>query len=463
MQEYEGIADYAISYGLRQGFDYVEAYLESGESFSYSRKQGNPNSSYKSKYSGIRLRLIKNGSLYTYSTNIISKERIKEAFKFSGFKGEKVELSEEKAEKYSYKVKERIKVEDSYESAAKDVEELDKSLNGLAYKSISINLGKYENLFVNSEGSRLYSEIPYISSFILIIVKNANDSRQKLIQLGNTGGYEVFKWEKVRENIDEEINSLKKILKEGISLSKSQINGIKNIVASSEIMGIAVHESIGHPLEADRVFGREAAQAGTSYLTPNNLGLKIGSKEVNILDDPTIKNSYGFFLYDEEGVKARKKHLVKNGIQNELLLNREYAKALGTRSNASSRSDFYSNEPIIRMSNTYLEKGKADFEELISEAKNGIYIKSFAEWNIDDTRSFARYQGNEAYIIKNGNIEKPVKNYKLEKSTFDFWSSVYLLGNDFNLYAGTCGKGEPLQGVPVMYGGPSALLKFGDK
>ncbi len=82
------------------------------------------------------------------------------------------------------------------------------------------------------------------------------------------------------------------------------------------------------------------------------------------------------------------------------------------------------------------------------------------EWNIDDTRSFSRYQGNEAYLIKNGSIGAPVKNFVLEKSTLDFWHAVRLVGKEREFHVGTCGKGEPMQGVPVMMGGASALLTF---
>jgi Predicted Zn-dependent proteases and their inactivated homologs len=92
-----------------------------------------------------------------------------------------------------------------------------------------------------------------------------------------------------------------------------------------------VHESIGHPNESDRVFGREAAQAGTSYINGGNLGLKVGSEAVTIIDEPQISGSNGYYKYDDEGVIGRKKTIIKKGIQNELLTNREYAAMLGTK------------------------------------------------------------------------------------------------------------------------------------
>ena len=174
-----------------------------------------------------------------------------------------------------------------------------------------------------------------------------------------------------------------------------------------EIAGIAVHESVGHPHEADRVFGREAAQAGTSYLTPKNLGMEIGSKEITLIDDPTIKNATVSIYTTTRGSRRGPTTLVEKGVQKGLLLNREYAAMMKTKSSGSARSDGYSNEPMIRMSNTYLKPGKASFDEIMGEARDGVYIKNFMEWNIDDTRSFEKYQGNEAYLIKNGRIGKP--------------------------------------------------------
>lgn len=464
MASYEEVAEYAISLGLKEGFDYVEVYVEESEGFSYSIVQGKHGGASRSRSSGIRLRLISKGSLYTFSTNLINKSIVKKAFRFKQFKGNNIKLSDEKAQKADYKAKERLKIEDSYDKLAKDLEDLDNLIKERAtYRSVFGAIGRSKSYFVNSEGSVIRSNIPSITFYISFIIGKGKESRERLIEIGSSGGYENFNFEKVGKGLNEEMKNLSNLIEKGVSLSGYELSKIKNVVVSPEIVGIAVHESVGHPSEADRVFGREAAQAGTSYLNGSNFGIKIGSELVNIVDDPTIEGSYGFYLYDEEGVKAREKLLVKEGVQNELLLNREYAGLLDTKSNASSISDSYHNEPIIRMSNTFLKKGDADFDELIKEAKNGVYVKSFTEWNIDDTRSFARYQGNEAYLIKNGSIEEPVKNYKLDSSTFDFWRSVKLLSNEFKLYPGVCGKGEPMQGVSVTMGGPSALLSFGER
>jgi TldD protein len=464
MELNDEIADYAVSVASKSGMEYSEAYLEYSNSYSYAIEQGIMSGSGYLEEIGLRIRMLKNKRLYTFSTNILDKGHIRRIVgKFKNFKGVDTEMSKENVESGSYKTKEKTKIEDA--DMLKDLVETDKALADLKHlknRMIYGGMGRSKSYFTNSEGSKIKADVPSMNSFVVLVVGKDKETRQAMLQFGAIGGYENFKKLNITENSLERSKSMYEVLSKGVVLKDDELKNVKNVVISPEIAGIAVHESIGHPNEADRVFGREAPQAGTSYISPKNLGLEIGSEIVNIFDDPTIDNSFGFYLYDDEGVKAQKKHIIKNGRQNELLINREYGKILGIKSNASARSDSYSNEPLIRMSNSYLGKGNSSFDELVKEARNGVYIKSFMEWNIDDTRTFSRYQGNEAYLIKNGSLEKPIKNYKLESSTTDFWHAVKLLGKDFGSTIASCGKGEPMQGVSVSMGGPSALLSFGD-
>jgi len=220
-----------------------------------------------------------------------------------------------------------------------------------------------------------------------------------------------------------------------------------------------VHESAGHSYEADRILGREAAQAGESFITREMLGTRIGSNNVTVIDDPTIETSAGFYLYDDEGVKARKRILIKDGIINEFLHNRETAKALSIKSNAAARAVSFGREPIVRMANTYMQKGDWSRDEIIEDTKKGIYVKNFMEWNIDDIRFNQKYVGAEAYFIKNGELAEPVVNPVIEVTTPTFYKSVDACAKDLEFYAGPCGKGEPMQAVPVFMGGPTTRLK----
>jgi TldD protein len=118
----------------------------------------------------------------------------------------------------------------------------------------------------------------------------------------------------------------------------------------------------------------------------------------------------------------------------------------------------YASEPIIRMSNTYLAPGDMSFEELIEDIDLGIYVKSYMEWNIDDVRWNQRYVGLEAYMIRNGELVEPVKNPVLEFTTGWFYSNILGVDKNLEFFPGTCGKGEPSQGVPVWFGGPNVKL-----
>jgi len=213
------------------------------------------------------------------------------------------------------------------------------------------------------------------------------------------------------------------LIKEG----KAVKPGKMDLVCGTEVSGIASHESCGHPIEADRILGREMSQAGRSFIYkdgPYWIGTRIGSDIVTIVDDPTVANSYGHYEYDDEGIRAQRRFLYKNGVINEFLHNRETAAKLGTRSNGSSRSVNYDREAIVRMANTFLLPGDWTEEEIIEDVKNGIYMKSFTEWNIDDRRFNQRYVGREAYLIENGELKHPVARPVIETTTESWWSAV---------------------------------------
>jgi TldD protein len=189
------------------------------------------------------------------------------------------------------------------------------------------------------------------------------------------------------------------------------------------------------------------------------LGTKIGSPSVTVVDDPTVEHSFGYYAYDDEGVKARRRFLYKEGIITEFLHNRESAAAMQTTSNAAARSTSYNREPIVRMGNTFLLPGDYEFEELFEDIKYGIYMKSYTEWNIDDKRYNQKYIGRESYLIENGEIKTMVKRPVLEVTTPAFWSSVDACGKDMLFRAGNCGKGDPIQEMEVLYGGPTTRLR----
>ncbi|MBD3259642.1 TldD/PmbA family protein, partial [Candidatus Woesearchaeota archaeon] len=312
-----------------------------------------------------------------------------------------------------------------------------------------------ESIFQNTEGSKIISQIPRMHAFWFVSVGTPEKNKQKYFIYDATAGLEILK----KWNLEEDVVAKTKELHENLIKGKKTPKGKIDVLCGPEVTGIATHESVGHPNEADRILSRESAQAGESFVTPELLNKKYGNEIVNVSDDPTIPGSAGFYKYDAEGVKARKRRLIKNGILNEFLHNRETAVELGLKSNAAARATAFDREPIVRMANTFIEPGDYTRDELIADTKKAIYIKNFMEWNIDDKRFNQKYVGAAAFYVENGEIKYPIHDPILEITTPAFWNAIDAVANDLELNAATCGKGEPSQGVPVFHGGPTIRLR----
>ena len=416
---------------------------------------------------GIGIRYIKHSALSFVSTNNLTKDNIKSLIDRSLSKvksyhkiTEKTELVSDQTYKDNYEVKQKIKLADiDFSEKIKLLLDAEKEMRdqGIKIPSSYLVLSDITTTqnFANTEGSRIRSLIPRVSFYYQISVMEKNQVSQRYWPWGGVGGFETVKNWDIPKILVEEVKAMSNNIKNGIAPPKEEIE----LVVAPQVTGIMVHESVGHPYEADRILGREAAQAGESFVSKEMLNTRIGSDVVNVSDDPTLDNSFGFYKYDDEGVKARKRRLIKDGIINELLHNRETGFSFNLKSNAASRASDYDKEPIIRMANTFLEKGPYKEEKLFEGIKKGVYIKNFMEWNIDDKRFNQKYVGAEAYLIENGKITKPVIKPIIELTTPKLWSSVDAVANNIEYHAGNCGKGEPMQGCPVWLGGPSMRLK----
>ncbi|MEM3555982.1 MAG: TldD/PmbA family protein [Candidatus Micrarchaeia archaeon] len=461
------LANFAVNYAVGKGADYAEARAEHSEGTSFSVKNGVLHAAGFEREEGIGVRLIIGGAMRFISTNNLNKKIISEMIDRAVRSGRsslklasKINFAKAPKEEAKYEVKQRVRSADvdsrgKIEELFEIERELKESKLNIPARFFSLSDEVVQKYFVNSEGSRIESTTPYVAFHSLITVSEAAQTAQRSIQLIETGGWEVVKGWNLSSKIVEEAKAVYNNLKNGKAAPKEKVD----LVLAPEVVGIAMHESVGHPYEADRIMGREAAQAGESFMTAEMIGGRIAKEFVSVVDDPTVPGSAGYFLFDDEGVKARRKYLVKNGVINELLHNRETAFSLNVESNGSARAMDYACEPIVRMSNTFLLPGELSEEEIIEDVKFGVYMKSFMEWNIDDKRVNERYVGCEAYLIEKGELTHPVKKPVLETTTFDFFSSIDSVGDKVDYYAGTCGKGEPMQGVPVWMGGPVIKLK----
>jgi TldD protein len=463
------IVDFALDYAQSKAVDYAEARAQNTKHEEIVVKNGILDAYVSTVDSGLCVRILAEGGLGFASTNKLSKDEVR-AIVDMAYKSAKlarrqdgIAFAEEKGVKIKWDVEQKKKIEDvSPEEKIDELMGVDKSLATQDIKipgRISVcEIDMAEKYFVNSEGSEISSFLPKIAAFAFITVVENGKPEQAFKQFGRSGGWEAFEEWKMTETLLHEANVLQRLIKEG----KSVKPGKMDLVCGTEVTGIASHESCGHPIEADRILGREMSQAGRSFIYqggPYWIGSQIGSDIVTIVDDPTVKNSYGYYKYDDEGIGARRRFLYKNGKIHEFLHNRETAAKLGTRSNGSSRSTNYDREAIVRMASTFLLPGDWTEEEIIADVKHGIYMKSFTEWNIDDRRFNQRYVGREAYMIENGELTTQVTRPTIETSTKTWWSTVDAISKKIDFDAATCGKGDPMQGIPVYTGGPVIRLK----
>ena len=467
----EDVLEIAVEEALARGAEYAEARYHSITSQGLMLRNDRVIALGSEIERGIAVRVTANGSFGFASTTRTSSEDVVRAVETaiasarasSGYQKEKVRLSPERLGRATIVVHPKRSLQSlSVEDRVGLMRDLWKSLAGYSRKvKIPVlfqSLGEHveEKLVVNSDGGKVHSVTPRLYyTYNLVLAGDFGHTLNRMYEFSAVGGAELLEEWSLEERLKSEVSSLENVIVNG----RSPPRGRMDVVIGHEIVGLAVHESCGHPSEADRVLGREAAQGGMSFITRESLGRKIGSTLVSIVDDPTIPGSNGFYLYDDETVPARKRYLYRNGRIEGLLHNRWTGSVFGTGSNGSARSNSYRGEPLVRMANTYLEPGDHTFEELLEGVREGVYIKSYMEWNISDDRWSQRYVGLEAHYIKNGEITHPVKNPVLEVNTEELYTSIDALEKEVRFHAGTCGKGEPMQGVPVWFGGPNVRAR----
>ncbi|MEU0252891.1 TldD/PmbA family protein [Streptomyces sp. NPDC006184] len=242
--------------------------------------------------------------------------------------------------------------------------------------------------------------------------------------------------------------------------------GLYDLVVDPSNLWLTIHESIGHATELDRALGYEAAYAGTSFATFDQLGkLRYGSELMNVTGDRTAEHGLATIGYDDEGVEAQSWDLVKDGTLVGYQLDRRIARLTGfERSNGCAFADSPDHVPVQRMANVSLRPDPAGLstEDLIGGVDRGIYVVGDRSWSIDMQRYNFQFTGQRFFRIENGRITGQLKDVAYQATTTDFWGSMaavggpqtYVLGGAFN-----CGKAQPGQVAAVSHGCPSALFR----
>ena len=274
-----------------------------------------------------------------------------------------------------------------------------------------------------------------------------------------TGGWEeLLKWDLP--------GNARRLASEAVALLTADpcpSNITTTIILGGSQLALQVHESCGHPTELDRVYGSEAAYAGTSFLTTEKLDtFQYGSPVVNLTADSLRPQGLGTFGWDDEGIPAQTSPLVKNGLFVGYLMSRETASQLGRVSNGCMRAMGWNRIPIIRMVNVSLEPGTWTFDDLIADTDDGIYMELNRSWSIDDKRYNFQFGTEIGYEIKGGKLGRMLRNCTYTGITPEFWNSCDAICNqDHWVMWGTpnCGKGQPPQTAHTGHGAAPARFR----
>ncbi len=224
-------------------------------------------------------------------------------------------------------------------------------------------------------------------------------------------------------------------------------SGRMDVLLAPDQMVLQIHESIGHPLELDRILGDERNFAGTSFVTPDMFGnYRYGSEHLDITFDPTRPEELASYAYDDDGTPADRTYLIRDGILERPLGGAISQARAGLPGVANARADNWNRPPIDRMANLNLEPGDATFDELVAGIERGVLLETNSSWSIDDSRNKFQFGCERGRLIEDGKIGAVVKNPNYRGISAMFWRSLARVGNADTLQVlGTpfCGKGEP--------------------
>jgi len=313
-----------------------------------------------------------------------------------------------------------------------------------------------DQLFASTAGSLIKQRIVQCGGGYTATAVRGGDVQHRSYPCTHGGQWESRGWELIEE-LDFE-GGAERTAEEAVALLSADEcpSGRKDIIIEGSQLSLQIHESVGHPLELDRVLGSEANYAGTSFATTDHLGrLRYGSKAVTIVSDPTCPNGLGSYGYDDEGVRAEPFDLIREGLLVNYLSSRESARVIGKRSTGAMRADGWQNMPLVRMTCINLLPGTMSLEELIADTDDGIYLASNKSFSIDDRRSNFQFGTEIAWEIKGGKMGRMLKNATYAGITTQFWNSCDRVcgPKDWRVW-GTpnCGKGEPPQGARTAQG-----------
>ncbi len=474
------IADWARNAAEQRGATYCDLRIVDERQRTLTTKNGKVGSASDGESRGIGIRVIANGAWGFASTDDLARPAVEAtaaraveiARASSHVKAQELRLAPEKAHKAEWTSPCKT---DPFTTSVEDnialllaVDKEMRAVEGVTLAETSLSFRRYEQWFFNSEGSEIH-QTKFTTGAGYAAYSFQGSEIQKRSYPNSFGGqyqnkgYELIEELKLVENAH-------RIGEEAVALHKAEqcpeMRGA--IILDSSQLGLQIHESVGHPIELDRVLGMEANFAGTSFLTLDKLRhLRYGSDLVNVVADATAEHGPGLgtFAYDDEGVPAQRTNIITRGEFTGYLSSRDTAHAIGEqRSNGTMRAEGWNRIPIIRMTNISILPGEKPLtlDQLISDTDDGIFLQTNRSWSIDDKRYNFQFGCEIGWEIKNGKLGRMLKNPSYSGITTEFWNSMDAICSreQWTLW-GTpnCGKGQPMQTMGTGHGAAPARFR----
>jgi len=334
-------------------------------------------------------------------------------------------------------------------------------VNGIKVATAFLNFNEMWKYFASTDGSFIEQDLFFTYPNFTAVAVGPDDSQTRSIQVPpEQKGYELIEsvdWvELAGKTAEEAVQKLK---------ARQGAEGKKDLILLPSHLCLTMHESIGHATELDRALGWEADMAGTTFVTPDKMGkLQYGSPLMNIVGDKLIPHALATVGYDDDGVKARRFDIIKEGIFVGYQTTRELARFVNEKeSKGCAFADSWSSFPLQRMPNIWLKPGEKPLtlDQLIADTKDGLLFDGMGSFSIDQQRYNFQFGGDAVWEIKNGKIGDMVKNVAYQSKTTDFWGSLDAVCSkeaweNWGVFG--CGKGEP--GQSARMGHSSAPSRF---
>jgi len=473
-------AHLALDTAAQRGATYADARVVDERQRALSTKNGKVGHVSSAESLGIGVRVIADGAWGFAATDSMKREDIERtatravaiARASATVKSHELRLAEEKPAVADWTCEYKTdpfttSVEQNIELLLKVDEEM-RGVAGVTLAETSMNFRRYEQWFYSSEGADIH-QLRYITGTGYSAYSFQGSEIQKRSYPNSHGGQNQNKGYELIEEL-KLVENARRVGEEAVALHKAAQcpEGRANIILDSSQLSLQIHESIGHPIELDRVLGMEANFAGTSFLTLDKLrNLRYGSELVNVVADarPEHGPGLGTFAYDDEGVQAQCTPIINQGEFCGYLSSRETAAAIGEkRSGGTVRADGWSRLPMIRMTNVSILPGEKPltFKQLIASTDEGIFMDTNKSWSIDDKRYNFQFGCEIAWEIKNGKLGRMLKNPSYSGITTEFWNSMdAICSREEWVLWGTpnCGKGQPQQVMGTGHGASPARFR----